>query len=146
MLTRRFAVALTLLVCLAGCAGNNASPTAGSAETSASPTSSAEPPSSSAPTPSSASGPSSSSPRPSTEPSAGGAAETLTGTVEAGVEPDCKLIRDNAGNHVLYFDDPLLKSQAPVGKKVTVTGHSKPGMMTTCQQGTPFIVTSVAPA
>jgi|KBSSwiStaDraftv2_1062776.scaffolds.fasta_scaffold1058838_2 hypothetical protein len=146
MLTRRFAVALTLLVCLAGCAGNNASPTAGSAETSASPTSSAEPPSSSAPTPSSASGPSSSSPRPSTEPSAGGAAETLTGTVEAGVEPDCKLIRDNAGNHVLYFDDPLLKSQAPVGKKVTVTGHSKPGMMTTCQQGTPFIVTSVGPA
>ena len=145
MLTRRFAVALTLLVCLAGCAGNNASPTAGSAETSASPTSSAEPPSSSAPTPSSASGPSSSSPRPSTEPSAGGAAETLTGTVEAGVEPDCKLIRDNAGNHVLYFDDPLLKSQAPVGKKVTVTGHSKPGMMTTCQQGTPFIVTSVGP-
>jgi len=146
MLTRRFAVALTLLVCLAGCAGNNASPTAGSAETSASPTSSAEPPSSSAPTPSSASGPSSSSPRPSTEPSAGGAAETLTGTVEAGVEPDCKLIRDNAGNHVLYFDDPLLKSQAPVGKKVTVTGHSKPGMMTTCQQGTPFIVTSISPA
>ena len=146
MLTRRFAVALTLLVCLAGCAGNNASPTAGSAETSASPTSSAEPPSSSAPTPSSASGPSSSSPRPSTEPSAGGAAETLTGTVEAGVEPDCKLIRDNAGNHVLYFDDPLLKTKAPVGKKVTVTGHSKSGMMTTCQQGTPFIVTSVGPA
>jgi len=146
MLTRRFAVVLTLLVCLAGCAGNNASPTAGSAETSASPTSSAEPPSSSAPTPSSASGPSSSSPLPATVPSAAAAAETLTGTVEAGVEPDCKLIRDNTGNHVLYFDDPLLKSQAPVGKKVTVTGHSKPGMMTTCQQGTPFIVTSVGPA
>jgi hypothetical protein len=143
MLTRRFAVALTLLVFLAGCAGNNASPTAGSSETSAS--SSAEPPSSSAPS-SSASGPSSASPRPSTEPSAGAAAETLTGTVEAGVEPNCKLITDNAGNHVLYFDDPLLKSQAPVGKKVTVTGHSKPGMMTTCQQGTPFIVTSVGPA
>jgi len=142
MLTRRFAVALTLLVSLAGCAGNTASPTAGSAETSASssPSSSAEPPASSAPVPSS------SASRPSTEPSAGGASETLTGTVEAGVEPDCKLIRDNAGNHVLYFDDPLLKSQAPIGKKVTVTGHSKPGMMTTCQQGTPFIVTSVGPA
>ena len=126
MLTRRFAVALTLVACLAGCAGNNASPSAGSSETSA-PTSS-------------------SSPAPSTEPSASGGAETLTGTVEAGVEPNCKLIRDAAGNHVLYFDDPLLKSQAPVGKKVTVTGHSKPGMMTTCQQGTPFIVTSVGPA
>jgi hypothetical protein len=145
MLTRRFAVALTLLLSLAGCAGNTASPTAGSSETSAS--SSAEPPASSAPVPSSSAPvPSSSAPRPSTEPPAGGATETLTGTVEAGVEPNCKLIRDAAGNHVLYFDDPLLKSQAPVGKKVTVTGHSKSGMMTTCQQGTPFIVTSVGPA
>jgi len=128
MLTRRFAVALTLLACLAGCAGNNAAPSAGSAETSA---------------PSSA--PSSSSPSPSLEPSESGAAETVTGTVEAGVEANCTLIRDDAGNHVLYYDDPSLKAQAPVGKKVTVTGHSKPGMMTTCQQGTPFIVTSVSP-
>ena len=127
MLTRRFAVALTL-ACLAGCAGNNAAPSAGSAETSA---------------PSSA--PSSSSPSPSLEPSESGAAETVTGTVEAGVEANCTLIRDDAGNHVLYYDDPSLKAQAPVGKKVTVTGHSKPGMMTTCQQGTPFIVTSVSP-
>ena len=121
MLTRRFAVALTFLVCLAGCAGNNASPTAGSASPS-------------------------SLPAPSVEPSESGVAETLTGTVEAGVEPNCKLIRDDAGSHTLYFDDPSLKAQAPVGKKVTVTGHSKPGMMTTCQQGTPFIVTSVGPA
>lgn len=127
MLTRRFAVALTLLVCLAGCAGNNASSSAGSAET----------PASSSP---------SSSPAPSVEPSESGVAETLTGTVEAGVEPNCKLIRDDAGSHTLYFDDPSLKTQAAVGKTVTVTGHSKPGMMTTCQQGTPFIVTSVAPA
>ena len=126
MLTRRFAVALTLLTCLAGCAGNNASPSAGSSETSA-PTSS-------------------SSPAPSTEPSESGGAETLTGTIEAGVEPNCKLIRDDAGNHVLFFDDQTLKAQATVGKKVTVTGHSKPGMMTTCQQGTPFIVTAVSPA
>jgi hypothetical protein len=71
--------------------------------------------------------------------------ETLTGTVEAGVEPNCKLIRDDAGNHTLYFDDPSLRAKAPVGKKVTVTGHSDRGMMTTCQQGTPFIVTSVGP-
>jgi hypothetical protein len=138
MLTRRFAVALTLLVCLAGCAGNNASPSAGSSETSA-PSSSS--PASSAPGSSASPGPS-----PSLKPSESGVAETLTGTVEAGVEANCKLIRDDAGNHTLYFDDPSLKAKAPVGKKVTVTGHSKPGMMTTCQQGTPFIVTSVAPA
>jgi len=137
MLTRRFAVALTLLVCLAGCAGNNASPSAGSSETSAPPSSSS--PASSAPG-------SSASPAPSLEPSESGVAETLTGTVEAGVEANCKLIRDDAGNHTLYFDDPSLKAKAPVGKKVTVTGHSKPSMITTCQQGTPFIVTSVGPA
>ena len=125
MLTRRFAVALTLAACLAGCAGNNAAPSAGSSETSAPP---------------------SSSPAPSTEPSGSGGTETLTGTVEAGVEPNCKVIRDNAGSHTLYFDDPSLKAQAPVGKKVTVTGHSKAGMMTTCQQGIPFIVSSVSPA
>jgi len=70
----------------------------------------------------------------------------VTGTVEAGVEANCRLIQDDAGSHVLYFHDPALKAEAPVGKKVTVTGHSEPGMMTTCQQGTPFIVTSVGPA
>ena len=127
MLTRRFAVALTLVACLAGCAGNNAAPSAGS---SASSSSSAAP--SSSP---------SSSLSPSLEPSESGTAETVTGTIEAGVEPNCKLIRDDAGNHVLFFDDPTLKAQATVGKKVTVTGQSKPGMMTTCQQGTPFQVT-----
>jgi hypothetical protein len=130
MLTRRFAVALTLVACLAGCAGNNAAPSAGS---------------SSAPSSSSSAAPSS-SPSPSLEPSESGTAETVTGTIEAGVEPNCKLIRDDAGNHVLFFDDPTLKAKATVGKKVTVTGHSKPGMMTTCQQGTPFIVTSISPA
>ena len=143
MLTRRFAVALTLLSCLAvaGCAGNNAASSADSSSTSA-PSSPA--PSLSAP-PSPSATPSLSA-APSLEPSESGAAETVTGTVEAGVEANCKLIRDDAGNHVLFFDDPSLKSQAPVGKKVTVTGHSKPGMMTTCQQGTPFVVTSVGPA
>ncbi|WP_051809886.1 hypothetical protein [Actinoplanes subtropicus] len=145
MLTRRFAVALTFLFCLAGCAGNNASPSAGSAESSAQ----SSLPSSSAPASSASPGPSSStstSASPSLEPSANGAGETLTGTVEAGVEPNCKVIKDKAGSHTLYFDDPSLRAQAPVGKTVTVTGYSKAGMMTTCQQGTPFIVTSVGPA
>ena len=39
----------------------------------------------------------------------------------------------------------IIEAERRTGKKVTVTGHSKPGMMTTCQQGTPFIVTSVSP-
>src|SRR5690348_3695296 len=130
MLTRRFAVALTLLTCLAGCAGNNVSPSADSGSSATSATSA---------------GPSAAS-APSPEPSDSAATESLTGTVEAGVEPNCRLIKDDAGSHVLFFDDPSLKTEAPVGKKVTVTGHSKPGMMTTCQQGKPFIVTAVSPA
>ena len=101
---------------------------------------------SSSPLPSASSSPSPSlSPSPSVEPSSKGG-ETITGTVVEGVEANCRLITDAAGSHVLYFDDPSLKTKATVGKKVTVTGRSEPGMMTTCQQGVPFIVTSVSPA
>ncbi|HEX5201842.1 MAG TPA: hypothetical protein VFW27_18085 [Actinoplanes sp.] len=73
-------------------------------------------------------------------------AETITGTVEAGVEPNCRLIKDGAGSHLLFFDDSSLKAEAPVGRKVTVTGRSEPKMMSTCQQGIPFIVSAVRPA
>jgi hypothetical protein len=65
--------------------------------------------------------------------------------VSAGVEPHCLIVRDSAGSHVLYFDDPSLKTSAPAGARVTLVGHSDPGMMTTCQQGVPFIVTAVRP-
>jgi hypothetical protein len=32
------------------------------------------------------------------------------------------------------------------GARVTVTGHSQPDLMTTCQQGTPFVVDTAKPA
>lgn len=66
-------------------------------------------------------------------------ASTLTGTVSAGVEPGC-LVLDG---HLLVFDDPALKSKAEPGAQVTVSGRADPGLMTTCQQGTPFLVTAV---
>jgi hypothetical protein len=67
----------------------------------------------------------------------------ISGTVSAGVEPHCLLLRDAAGAHSLYFHDESLRSSVAAGSKVTLTGHPEPGMMTTCQQGEPFIVTAV---
>lgn len=91
--------------------------------------------------------PTSSPAPPSTEPSGGnptaGGAETITGTVTAGVEPNCLLLQDAKGSHLLVFDDTSLRAGAKVGARVTLTGKSAPTMMSTCQQGIPFIVTSV---
>ena len=75
------------------------------------------------------------------EPGAAGA-QTITGTVTKGVEPGCLLVAD----HLLIFDDAALKAVAKEGASVVVTGRAEPGMMTTCQQGTPFVVTAVRPA
>jgi hypothetical protein len=63
--------------------------------------------------------------------------------VTAGVEPHCLVLRDATGSHSLYFHDESLRPLAPAGAKVTLVGHASPGMMTTCQQGEPFIVTEV---
>ncbi|MGW5667397.1 hypothetical protein [Micromonospora sp. NPDC003776] len=68
-----------------------------------------------------------------------GPSTTLTGTVQAGVEPNCFLLD---GNLLVGAPRGALKD----GARVTVTGHSQPGLMTTCQQGTPFVVDSVRPA
>ncbi len=64
---------------------------------------------------------------------------TITGTVAAGVEANCVLL-----NGYLLLGGPrdLLRD----GAKVTVTGRPQPGLMTTCQQGTPFAVDSAQPA
>jgi hypothetical protein len=46
-------------------------------------------------------------------------------------------------SYQLVFDDPAMRSDAPVGKKVSLVGRAEPSMMSTCQQGVPFIVTAV---
>ena len=117
MLTRRFAAAVLLTFALGACANNVGSPAAA--------------PGSSAPSPS-----------PSEKPSAVGG-QTITGKVTAGVEPNCLLLQDATGSHLLIFHDPALRSAAAVGAEVTLTGESQPKMMSTCQQGVPFIVSSV---
>ncbi|NLU79350.1 hypothetical protein HCA58_13355 [Micromonospora sp. HNM0581] len=60
---------------------------------------------------------------------------TLTGRVESGIEPGCLLLD---GYLLLGGDRDVLTS----GETVTVTGRADPTLMTTCQQGTPFVVAS----
>jgi hypothetical protein len=122
----RAASALLLLTLAAGCAAND-------------PEQAAAP----APAPSSAVD----LPLPSLEPSSGkpavSGAETITGKVVAGVEPNCLLLQSDGASHLLVFDDPAMRSDAAVGATITLVGRSEPSLMSTCQQGTPFIVTAV---
>ncbi|GAB2593374.1 hypothetical protein Aab01nite_36260 [Paractinoplanes abujensis] len=133
MVTRTVPAVLLLLLVAAGCA-NNASETGAAAPA----------PSSSAsdvvdlPVPTAkTSGPAGEPGRPNA------GAKTITGTVTAGVEPNCLLLTDDSGSHLLIFDDPAMRSDAAVGSKVKISGHAEPGMMSTCQQGVPFVVTAV---
>jgi hypothetical protein len=89
------------------------------------------------------SSPSPSSPAPSVTPSVTPSSEEITGTLSAGVEPHCLILRDAAGSHSIYFHDESLRKTVPTGRPITLIGHPEPGMMTTCQQGEPFIVTGV---
>src|SRR5690349_11644824 len=124
MLIRRTVVPAALLLALsAGCANNTAPIDAGGAPgpVTASPTASPAPTVSAAP-----------------------GEITLTGTVTAGVEPNCLLLKDGTGDHLLITEDTKLKSALQPGAEITVVGKSEPGLMTTCMQGKPFVVSSVA--
>ncbi|MEU8327207.1 hypothetical protein [Micromonospora sp. NPDC048839] len=70
---------------------------------------------------------------PSTPP--GVRATTLTGTVQSGVEPNCVLL-----DGYLLLGGP--RDVLTPGARVEVTGRAEPDMMTTCQQGTPFVVSN----
>jgi hypothetical protein len=135
-------VAISVALFLAGCAGNTAG-TGSAAGDSPAPL----------PPPLTAS--------PSVDPSAGGDAvaipdadisgtpkpgltETVTGTVTAGVEPGCLMLNGSKGPYLLIVTGDMTKT-VKVGTSVSVTGQAKPGMITTCQQGTPFVVTKVNP-
>jgi hypothetical protein len=65
---------------------------------------------------------------------------TLTGVPEAGVEPGCVILKHEGQMYLLLGGDKTLLSS---GRSVTVTGRTRPDLMTTCQQGTPFEVADV---
>jgi hypothetical protein len=112
--------ALTAVLFAAGCANSTSSPPSSPGPASPGPTGSPSSAASSAPS-----------------------GETISGTVAAGVESNCLLLQGGGKPHLLIFADPAMKAQAKVGATVTVVGTAKPAQMTTCQQGTPFIVTSM---
>lgn len=65
-------------------------------------------------------------------------AVTVDGVIEAGVEPGCTIL--TAGNTRFLL---LGANDAPMGVPVRVEGTLQPGVLSTCQQGTPLRVTSV---
>jgi hypothetical protein len=134
MTARRLLACAALVPALAVAAcGSNAMPP--SYSSSPAPSSSLSPVPTSSPVPSSPSHP---------KPSSAGT-QTLTGTVAQGVEPRCLILNAPDGHHLLQFQDPSMRDQASVGTTVTVTGHADPTQMTYCQQGIPFVVTSIKP-
>lgn len=66
---------------------------------------------------------------------------TVTGTVEAGVERGCIMLRAGGTLYQLVGQDPAIVA----GATVTVRGRPDPDLMTTCQQGTPLHVIEVTP-
>ncbi|MEV4494812.1 hypothetical protein AB0J84_03800 [Micromonospora arborensis] len=140
MRTYRLAVAaLTVCVALSACGSQDAG---GGTPT---PTPTGAQPVTSQPTPDPTAPPSTVGPAPTTSrtgPKPGGPSTppgvgdtTLSGTVQGGVEPNCVLLD---GYLLLGGPRDVLKP----GTRVEVTGRAEPGMMTTCQQGTPFVVAS----
>ncbi len=68
---------------------------------------------------------------------------TITGTPTEGVENGCIVMESNGTLYLLLGGE---RSALMSGRPVKVKGSPNPGLMTTCQQGTPFEVTEVTPA
>lgn len=64
--------------------------------------------------------------------------QVVTGTVTAGVEYGCRLL-----NGYQLVGGP--RELFPPGTRIRVTGHPDPHLMTTAQQGTPFVVRTAEP-
>lgn len=63
--------------------------------------------------------------------------QTMTGRVEAGVEPGCLIMKTPTETYLLLGGD---RQVVQPGAWITVRGKPNPGLMTTCQQGVPFEV------
>lgn len=66
--------------------------------------------------------------------------ERLSGVIAAGTESGCRLLQLDQGRAVqIIGGDERIR----VGAQVTIEGRRVPGMATTCQEGTPFVVSAV---
>ncbi len=72
-----------------------------------------------------------------------GGVMTITGTPTEGVENGCIVMQSGDTLYLLLGAEP---GALMTGRPVVVRGTPEPGLMTTCQQGTPFRVTEVRPA
>ena len=68
---------------------------------------------------------------------------TVTGQVEAGVEAGCFIMKAGDATYLLVGGD---RSMVQAGRRITVRGRLNPGLMTTCQQGTPLQISEVRAA
>ena len=137
MVTVRFRALVALLVAgaallLAAC--GNATVQPGSGSTGGPPTSAA----SSNPMPVPSSSGDSFQPGPTGIPVGSPRAVTIDGVIEAGVEPGCKVLTAGNTTYLILGGDDV-----PMGVPVRVEGTLQPGVLSTCQQGTPLRVTSV---
>jgi hypothetical protein len=65
--------------------------------------------------------------------------QTLTGVVQAGVEPGCLLMKTGGRTYQLIDGDPDIVHE---GARLVITGHLVTGIMSYCMQGQPFHVSS----
>jgi hypothetical protein len=68
---------------------------------------------------------------------------TVTGVVAEGVEAGCLLLDGGGQRYLLVGGD---RGQLRTGARVTVTGRVDRGLLSTCQQGEPLVVSAVEPA
>jgi hypothetical protein len=69
---------------------------------------------------------------------------TITGTIASGVESGCLILEYDGTVYGIYgsYDSSIVYA----GAEVTLHGVVDSGMMTTCQQGTPFVVSEAETA
>jgi hypothetical protein len=122
--------ALAGALLLSGCGDPTTEPGSGGGEpTTVDPTRAPAPPSSAIPLP----------PAPTDLPTASGRPVSIDGVIEDGVEPGCKVLTAGGSSYLLLGGG----ADVPTGVPVRVQGVLTPGVLTTCQQGTPLRVTNV---
>lgn len=71
---------------------------------------------------------------------------TISGQVVEGVEAGCLLLEYAGTEYLLVIPESVGRSAVRAGARLVVRGRVEPGLVSYCQQGTPFLVSEVRPA